>query len=293
MDTRELHSILPRAAPTLPTDRRALKLQANQSTPVAATPSGEEAAPRLSVVIPAYNESGRMGRTIPALLTYLYGLDYAHELLIVDDGSTDGTPDMARQLLSGEPRARVLEEPRNRGKGHAVRVGMLAAEGQFVLFCDADLSTLPEELDKLWPWLDSGYEVVIGSRKMAGANISRHQPLWRESLGKGFTWLTNVIATPGISDVTCGFKCFSHQAAQTLFSLSVIDDWSFDAEVLFIAQRLGYLIKEVPVSWHDEPGTKVRLWKDAVRSLLGLATIRANFLRGRYKAEPRANRKHT
>jgi glycosyltransferase involved in cell wall biosynthesis len=293
MDTRELHCISPRAAPTLPTDRRALKLQANQSTPAAATPGGEEAAPRLSVVIPAYNETARIGRTIPALLTYLHGLDYAHELLIVDDGSTDGTPDMARQLLSGEPRARVLEELRNRGKGHAVRVGMLAAEGQFVLFCDADLSTLPEELDKFWPWLDSGYEVIIGSRKMAGANISRHQPLWRESLGKGFTWLTNVIAAPGISDVTCGFKCFSHQAAQTLFSLSIIDDWSFDAEVLFIAQRLGYLIKEVPVSWHDEPGTKVRLWKDTVRSLLGLATIRANFLRGRYKAQRRAMRKHT
>ena len=185
---------------------------------------------------------------------------------------------------AGEPRARVLEQPRNRGKGHAVRVGMLAAEGQFVLFCDADLSTPPQELDKFWPWLDSGYEVVIGSRKMAGANVSRRQPLWRESLGKGFTWLTNIIAAPGISDVTCGFKCFTHHAAQTLFSLSLIEDWSFDAEVLFIAQQLGYRIKEVPVSWHDEPGTKVRLWKDSVRSLLGLATIRANFIRGRYKA---------
>ena len=259
-----------------------MKLQTNRSAPAAATPSGGQTALRLSVVIPAYNETARIGRTIPVLLTYLHGLDYAYELLIVDDGSSDGTGDMARQAVSGEPRARVLEEPRNRGKGHAVRVGMLAAEGQFVLFCDADLSTPPEELEKFWPWLDSGYEVVIGSRKMAGANISRRQPLWRESLGKGFTWLTNVIAAPGISDVTCGFKCFSREATQTLFSLSVIDDWSFDAEVLFIAQRLGYRTKEVPVSWHDEPGTKVRLWKDAIRSLLGLAKIRANFLRGCY-----------
>jgi glycosyltransferase involved in cell wall biosynthesis len=262
----------------------ALKLQANQSIAAAASRSGEGAPPRLSVVIPAYNETARIGRTIPALLAYLHGLDYAHEFLFVDDGSTDGTPDTARRLLRDEPRARVLEQPRNRGKGHAVRVGMLAAEGQFVLFCDADLSTLPEELDKFWPWLDSGYQVVIGSRKMAGANVSRRQPLWRESLGKGFTWLTNVIAAPGISDVTCGFKCFTHQATQTLFSLSLIDDWSFDAEVLFIAQQLGYRIKEVPVNWHDEPGTKVRLWKDSIRSLLGLATIRANFLRGCYKA---------
>ena len=279
--------------PQLPTDRRGLKLEANQSTPAAPNPKDEQAAPRLSVVIPTYNEAARIGRTIPALLTYLHGLGYTHEFLIVDDGSTDGTPGMARQLLSGEPRARVLEEPRNRGKGHAVRVGVLAAEGQFVLFCDADLSTPPDELDKFWRWLDSGYEVVIGSRKMAGANVSRHQPAWRESLGKAFTWLTNVIATPGISDVTCGFKCFSDHAAQALFSRSVIDDWSFDAEVLFIAQRLGYPLKEVPVNWHDEPGTKVRLWKDAVRSLIGLLTIRANFLRGRYKPEPGAMCQHT
>jgi glycosyltransferase involved in cell wall biosynthesis len=274
-------------------DPGALKLQANQSTPASAIPKDEEAAPRLSVVIPTYNEAARIGRTIPALLTYLHSLGYPHELLIVDDGSTDGTPGMARQLLSGEPRARVLEEPRNRGKGHAVRVGMLAAEGQFVLFCDADLSTPPEELDKFWRWLDSGYGVVIGSRKMAGANVSRHQPAWRESLGKAFTWLTNVIATPGISDVTCGFKCFSNQAAQTLFSLSTIEDWTFDAEVLFIAQQLGYRIKEVPVSWHDEPGTKVRLWKDILRSLVGLVRIRANFLRRRYKGEPGPMRRHT
>jgi len=118
---------------------------------------------------------------------------------------------------------------------------------------------------------------------MKGAHIDRHQPWWRENLGKVFTWLTNHIATKGISDITCGFKVFTADATECLFSRSVIDDWSFDAEVLFIAQRMGYKIKEVPVSWHDTPGTKVRLLKDATRSLAGLARIRLNAMQGKYK----------
>jgi dolichyl-phosphate beta-glucosyltransferase len=169
------------------------------------------------------------------------------------------------------------------GKGHAVKTGMLAARGRYVLFCDADLSTPPSELEKFWPWLEQGYDVVIGSRKMPGANIVRHQPFWRENLGKVFTWLTDLIATRNISDVTCGFKCFTHEAAQRLFSRSVINDWSFDAEVLFIAQQHGLKIKEVPVTWHDEPGTRVRVLRDAMRALLGLMKIRINAARGLYR----------
>jgi dolichyl-phosphate beta-glucosyltransferase len=238
---------------------------------------------RLSVVIPMYNETARIGDTVPRLLAYFATQPYKHEFVIVDDGSTDETAALARKLFSSAENVRVLEERPNKGKGSAVRVGMLAAKGKTVLFCDADLATPPAELDKFWRWLDSGYEVVIGSRKMAGANIVRHQPKWRESLGKVFTWLTNVLATKGISDVTCGFKCFSHKAAQELFSRAQLNDWSFDAEVLFIAQRLGYKIKEVPVTWHDQPGTKVRLLKDATRSIAGLAKIRLNAMRGKYK----------
>lgn len=246
---------------------------------------------RLSVVVPVYNETKRMGQRMPELLAFLHAQDYPYEIVVVDDGSTDGTPELASQLLAGEARARVLAQPRNRGKGHAVKVGMLAAQGRYVLFTDADLSTPPNELDKFWTWLEEGYDLVIGSRKMAGANIVKHQPRWRESLGKVFTWLTNHIATKDISDVTCGFKCFSQEAAQTLFGLSVIDDWSFDAEVLFLAQRFKYRIKEVPVTWHDEAGTKVRLWKDAVNSLRGLVRIRVNASRGLYRARQRAPRR--
>ena len=238
---------------------------------------------RLAIVIPMYNETARMASSLPQLKSYFAGQSYEYEYVIVDDGSTDQTAKMARELLSDEKHVRVLEERPNRGKGHAVKVGMLAANAPVVLFCDADLSTPPSELEKFWPWLDKGYDVVIGSRKMAGANITRHQPAWRENLGKVFTLLTNLIATKNISDVTCGFKCFKRDAAQVLFSRSVIDDWSFDAEVLFIAQQRKLKIKEVPVTWHDQAGTKVRLLKDASRSLIGLAKIRLNSASGKYK----------
>lgn len=238
---------------------------------------------KLSVVIPMYNESARLGASMPKLVEYFSRQSYPYEIVAVDDGSKDGTPALARELLSSLPRVRVIEQQPNRGKGAAVKTGMLAANGAFVMFCDADLATPPSELDKFWPMLHKGYEVVIGSRKMPGANIVRHQPLWRETLGKVFTWLTDKIATRNISDVTCGFKCFSHSAAQQVFSRSVLTDWSFDAEVLFIAQKRGYRIKEVPVTWHDEPGTKVRIVRDATQALLGLLKIRRNFMRGVYK----------
>ncbi len=238
---------------------------------------------RLSIVIPMYNEATRMSSSLPQLKSYFAGQNYEYEYVIVDDGSTDQTAKMARDLFADEKHVRVLEERPNRGKGHAVKVGMLAANAPVVLFCDADLSTPPAEIEKFWPWFDKGFDVVIGSRKMPGANITRHQPAWRENLGKVFTLLTNLIATKNISDVTCGFKCFKRQAAQQLFSRSVIDDWSFDAEVLFIAQQRKLKIKEVPVTWQDQAGTKVRLVQDAFRSLVGLAKIRLNSAQGKYK----------
>jgi dolichyl-phosphate beta-glucosyltransferase len=229
-----------------------------------------------------YNEAQRMGSSLPRLRDYFTAQPYSVEFVVVDDGSSDNTVDLAWEIL-GRDGVRVLEEKPNRGKGHAVKVGMLAAQGDKVLFTDADLSTPPAELEKFWPWFDKGYDVVIGSRKMKGAVLERHQPLWRESMGKVFTWLTNQIATRGISDITCGFKCFTHAAAQDLFSRSIIDDWSFDAEVLFIAQQHRLKIKEVPVHWHDERGTKVRILRDAARALAGLMKIRLNGLRGKYR----------
>jgi dolichyl-phosphate beta-glucosyltransferase len=239
--------------------------------------------PKLSIVVPMYNETRRMRHTLPLLADFFRGQDHSVEFVVVDDGSSDDTAQMARRILGDGTDVNVIESRPNRGKGHALKVGMLAARGEYVLFTDADLSTPPAEIDKFWPWFEAGFDVVIGSRKMAGAVLEKHQPLWRESMGKVFTWLTNRIATRGISDITCGFKCFTYDAAQTLFSRSVIDDWSFDAEVLFIAQKHHLRIKEVPVHWHDETGTKVRIARDASRALLGLAKIRINGIRGKYK----------
>ena len=244
---------------------------------------GVSPAPRLSVVIPMYNEAHRLRHSLPRLEAYFRQRPYTVEFVVVDDGSSDNTVEMARAVLGSGEDVHIIESKPNRGKGHAVKVGMLAARGQIALFTDADLSTPPDEIEKFWEWFDRGYDVVIGSRKMKGAHIERHQPLWRENMGKVFTWLTNRIATRGISDITCGFKAFKHDTAQELFSRSIIADWSFDAEVLFIAQQHGKRIKEVPVHWHDERGTKVRILRDATRAMLGLLKIRLNGLKGVYR----------
>ncbi len=248
-----------------------------------------EERPRLSVVIPMYNEELRISSSLHRLTEYLRGQHYSYEVLLVDDGSSDRSIEVAKQELGEVPSLRVLASDRNYGKGHAVRVGMLSAKGDYILFTDADLSTPIEELDKFWPWLEQDYDAVIGSRKMKGAEIVRHQPWLRENMGKVFTWLTNRLITRNLTDLTCGFKSFSRAAAQDIFSRQTLNDWSFDAEVLFIAQRRGLRIKEVPVRWHDERGTKVRLLRDVARSLQGLYKIRANNLRGLYGRNVRPN----
>ena len=237
---------------------------------------------RLSVVIPMYNEAARFPRAAPVLLRYLMAQPYPYEIVVVSDGSSDDTVAVARAELAAAPAVRVIENQPNRGKGHALRTGMTAARGDFVLFTDADLSTPVDELDKFWPWLEQGYEVVIGSRKMAGAQLTQRQPWLRETLGKVFTWLSGRLVTRDISDVTCGFKCFSRRAAHDLFRRARINDWSFDAEILFLAQWRHYRIKEVPVRWHDERGSKVNMLRDGLRALRGLLRIRQNSLMGRY-----------
>ena len=244
--------------------------------------SASPATIRLSVVIPMYNEATRMRQSLPRLLAYLAAQTYSYEVVVVDDGSSDGSADLARELLADVPHHRVIVSRPNGGKGKALRVGMPTARGTYVLFTDADLSTLPTELDKFWPWLESGWDLVIGSRKMAGSVLVRRQPWLRERLGKVFTWLSDLLATRDISDVTCGFKAFRQEAAHDLFRRAQINDFSFDAEILYLAQRRGYRIMEVPVTWHDERGTTVRIGRDAVRALRGLFRIRWNAAGGQY-----------
>ncbi len=242
------------------------------------------ARPQLSVVIPVYNEADVLRQTVREVAAYLTASQLAHEILLVDDGSTDGTPAIARQLARDLPGVRLIQAS-HQGKGAAVKRGALDAVGAWVLFMDADHSTRIEELRKCLPGLTDGFEVVIGSRKIPGADVRVHQPALREAMGKVFTWLTNTLLGTRVSDITCGFKCFQADAARRIFSLQRLTGWGFDAEILFIARRLGLRITEVPVVWQDHASTKVRLVKDAVGSCLELVRIRLGAWRGHY-AEP-------
>jgi dolichyl-phosphate beta-glucosyltransferase len=240
--------------------------------------------PELSVVIPAYNEEKVIAQTLEAVTGYFEQAHVPHEILVVDDGSTDRTAETVARLATRLP-VRLLRGP-HRGKGAAVKLGMLDARGGLVLFTDADLSTPIAEWEKFAPWLRDGYDVVIGSRKVGGAEIRVHQPWLRETLGKGFTWLTNLLLGTSASDITCGFKCFAAPAARRAFALQRLDGWGFDAEILFIARRLGLRIREVPVVWTDDAATKVRLGRDVAWSLLELLAVRVGAWQGHYPRTP-------
>jgi dolichyl-phosphate beta-glucosyltransferase len=239
-------------------------------------------APLLSVVIPAFNESGRIGAPLLAVRDYLQAQPYRSEVVVVDDGSTDTTFDLVCEAARGSTLpVRAFRYQPNAGKGYAIKFGVAHARGRHVLFTDADLSTPIEETSRLLAALEAGADVAIGSRKMAGADIVVHQPWLRERMGKVFTWLARQLIAD-VSDVTCGFKAFRGAAARDIFSRVRVYDWSFDAEVLLLATRFGYRITEVPVRWADCAGTKVRLGRDVLRSLQGLARIRLNAARGAY-----------
>ena len=238
--------------------------------------------PHLSVIIPAFNESGRIAAPLTAVHDYLRAQPYSSEVVVVDDGSSDTTFDLVCDLARGwQVPLRAFRYQPNAGKGYAIKFGVAHARGRHVLFTDADLSTPIEETAALLAALEAGADVAIGSRKMPGATIVVHQPWLRERLGKVFTWLARQLIAD-VSDVTCGFKAFRGAAARDIFSRVRVYDWSFDAEVLLLATRLGYRMSEVPVRWADCAGSKVRLGRDVLRSLEGLARIRFNAACGRY-----------
>jgi glycosyltransferase involved in cell wall biosynthesis len=228
----------------------------------------------LSVVVPAHNEELRLPATLAAIRADLAERPERCEMIVVDDGSTDGTADVAGALG-----ANLVRLPVNLGKGAAVRAGVSAARGRYILVSDADLSTPIAEYANLRRAIDEGASVAIGSRAVAGARITQGQPLHRRAMGRVFNRLVQVLLLPGVQDTQCGFKLFRADAAQAAFGRSTVDGFAFDVEVLSIIHRLGGRIAEVPVEWHDEPRSTVRPFRDVPEMLLELIRIRRGIRR--------------
>ncbi len=227
----------------------------------------------LSVVIPAYNEEKRIGASLESIANYLKKQTYSWEVLVADDGSTDGTIQVAEQKLKGLPHT-ILKAATNCGKGSAVKRGMLAAVGQYRLFTDADLSTPIEETERLLKELQSGYDTVIGSRALLDSKVIVHQNFVRESMGRVFNGCARLLAFRGIHDSQCGFKGFHAKAAVDLFGLQKLPGFSFDVEIVYLAQKRGYRLLEIPVTWCNSEQSRVRLLRDPLLMFWDLLKIR-------------------
>ena len=231
--------------------------------------------PTLSVVVPAYNEAARIGPSLEKILAYLHAQPHTWELLIVDDGSRDETAAMVGQLIDHIPEARLISYQPNRGKGFAVRTGVLAAKGRWVVFLDADLSTPPDEIARALEFLRAGYDMVIGSRALPDSKIEARQPLIRR-LGTFIFNLTKnlLVGLWRYSDTQCGFKAYREDAVRPLYERAVIDRFMFDVEILYLAERKKLKVHEMPVRWADAAGSKVRFLEGLVNMFKDLVRIR-------------------
>ncbi|MHC4941731.1 MAG: dolichyl-phosphate beta-glucosyltransferase [Planctomycetota bacterium] len=228
----------------------------------------------ISFVIPVYNESRCLAENLVIVHDFVRSaLEGNFEFVCVDDGSQDDSLEILRSFQDRMPLV-IEKHDRNRGKGAAIRTGMLAAKGDPILFFDADLSTPLEEMHRFLPLFEKGAEVVIGTRKSLKAKITKFQPPHRVIMGMGYTYLVNFMLGMKVSDFTCGFKAFSRKATDAIFPRARIDGWSYDVEILYLAHRFGLNIMEVPVMWANKPGSKVRLIHDTIRSFKELLEIR-------------------
>jgi len=237
----------------------------------------------LSVIIPAYNEERRLPKTLEEIDKYLSKQSYDYEILVVNDGSKDKTVEVAKSLIPKIKNLKVTGYEKNQGKGYAVRFGMLEAKGEFRLFTDADNSTSIDQVEKMWPYFKESYDTVIGSRDVKGAILDPPQPWLRQLiLGEGFKLFRKIILNLwGIEDTQCGFKCFTKKATENIFPRCKINRFAFDPEILIIAKKLGYKIKEIPVYWKNDPESKVK-FKSILKMGLDLFKIKWNLITKKY-----------
>jgi dolichyl-phosphate beta-glucosyltransferase len=232
----------------------------------------------LSVIIPSFNEEKRIGKTISRILSYLKKKRFNYEIIIVDDGSKDNTRNIVKKFLKNK-NIILTKKRENKGKGYSVKQGALIAKHNFILFSDADLSTPIQELDKFLKYIDK-YDIVIGSRALKGADIRIKQPFYRAFIGKTFNKIARLLTVKGIKDTQCGFKLFKN--CRDIFKKQTIDGFGFDVELLFISQKRGLKIKELPITWLNAEGSKVSAFKDSCKMFYDLLKIRFNSILGKY-----------
>jgi dolichyl-phosphate beta-glucosyltransferase len=230
--------------------------------------------------VPAYNEEPRLPASLAAILAWLDGRGMRSEVIVVDDGSVDGTVAVAE--AGGDGRVRVLRNPGNRGKGYSVRHGMLEARGAVRMFTDADLSTPVEEVAAALAWHERGFDVAAGSRSMARSNVEVRQPWYRQAMGRTFNVFVRTLAVRGFVDTQCGFKSFTAEAAEAIFGRTKLDGFAFDVEALFLARRLGFRTVEFPVRWLNSPESRVSPVKHSLLMLLDLFRLRFHAMTGGY-----------
>ena len=237
-----------------------------------------------SIIIPAYNESGRLRPTLDEVLRYAAARQWDVEVLVVDDGSRDDTAEIIREYSRSHPQVRLVQNPGNRGKGYSVCNGMLHAQGDIRLFSDADLSSPIAEAEKLFAAIDAGADIAIGSRWLRAELQKERQPIYRQLLGRIFNLLLRVVLGLHFKDTQCGFKAFRAKAASRVFPLQKIQRWGFDPEILFLARKMGFQTVEIPVAWAHSEGTRLHPFRDGFHMFWDVIHIRWNHLTGAYNA---------
>ena len=238
-----------------------------------------------SIILPAYNESARIAGTLDKILAHAAQRGWSVEVIVVNDGSSDDTAAIVRAYASQHPVLRLLENPGNRGKGYSVRNGMLTARGRIVLFSDADLSSPIEEAPKLFHALEAGADIAIGSRWLRAETQTQRQPLHRQLFGRIFNLILRLTLGLRFKDTQCGFKAFKQPAVQAIFPLQKIERWGFDPEILFLARKLKFKVREVPVTWAHREGTSINPLLDGSRMMMEMLHIRWNDLTGKYSRD--------